>query len=360
MGLTTLGLIAIALVLVILFQISQANEMVGSLKGEEKQRASSDNVNAILMMVFSIGFIVLTVWSAWYYRDFYLPEPSSIHGDWIRDMFFWTLVATVPVFIGANFVLFWFAWRYKREEGKKAYFYPENHKLELIWTVIPAIVMVLLVFEGMRNWLKITGPAPEEAIILEATGQQFKWDLRYAGKDNLLGTKSVKYIGSENPMGQDWADANNKDDFNTDTLYLPLNTPVKVKINALDVLHSFYLPHFRVKMDAVPGIPTQFWFTPTKTTEFMRKELDNPAFNYELACAELCGSGHFNMRKVVKVVEKAEFDQWLNKQEPTYAKLGKPAPPIDPFKKKLKKKHDHQDDHDHASNKDKSGKLSGL
>ena len=125
-------------------------------------------------------------------------------------------------------------------------------------------------------------------------------------------------ISAENKLGQDWADDRNHDDFIADELHMQVGKPVLVKINSIDVLHSFFLPHFRVKMDAVPGIPTQFWFTPTKTTQQMRDETGNPDFVYELACAELCGQSHFNMRKVVVVEEEEEFKKWWAEQKVTY------------------------------------------
>ncbi len=374
MGTTTIGIICIILVMAILFQIAKASELTSIIKGGEDEKLDAEgnyvlqegtpgenqgNGNAIMSMIFVVGFLVLTVWSAWYYRGLYLPEPSSVHGMWIRNMFFWTLVATVPVFLITNFVLFYFAYKYRARKGHKAYHYAENNRLEVIWTVIPAIVMVLLVFEGMRSWLKITAPAPEDAIVIEATAQQFNWTLRYSGEDNDLGKKSVKYIDGENTLGQNWLDKPNYDDFITDTLFIPVNRPVQIKINSIDVLHSFYLPHFRVKMDAVPGIPTQFWFIPTKTTEDLRKLEDNPNFNYELACAELCGQAHFNMRKPVYVGTEAEYQAWLKRQKPTIEKLGGNKY-IKTFEKKLediKKKelelkqdhhHHHGDDGHHA------------
>ncbi|OWY24194.1 cytochrome c oxidase subunit II [Sphingobacteriales bacterium UPWRP_1] len=317
---TFLGLSIIALVLVIVFQIAKANELVASLKGEEVV-INRNRINAMLFLLFLIFGMIGAVWSTFHYAPKFLPVPSSEHGVWLRNMFFWTLVATVPVFIVTHIALFIFTFQYKHDGTRSAYYFPGSNRLELIWTAIPAVVMILLVYEGMRSWYKITGPAPKEAMVVEATGQQFFWTLRYGGADNKTGKKSVKLINGDNALGLDWEDKDNHDDFIADELHLKVNQPVLVKISAIDVLHSFYLPHFRVKMDAVPGIPTQFWFTPTKTTKQMREELNNPNFNYELACAELCGQAHFNMRKVVVVEEEAEFNQWLAKQEPAYAKM---------------------------------------
>ncbi len=321
MSATVLGIITIALVLIILFQISKASESIAILKDEEKAMEASNKVHAFLFMAFLIVGLIGSFYSAYWFKEAYLPFPSSEHGAWLRSMFQWTLVVTVPVFVITHIALFYFTFKYKKEKGRKSYYYSHNNKLELIWTVIPAIVMILLVYEGIRNWFKITGPAPTEAIVVEATAQQFLWTIRYSGEDNELGVKNIRLIGPDNAVGQDWTDAANKDDFVANEIHLPIGKPVVFKLNALDVLHSFYLPHFRVKMDCVPGIPTQFWFTPTKTTAEMRKTF-GPDFNYELACAELCGAAHYNMRKVVIVETEEEYEAWLKEQQPTYKQLG--------------------------------------
>lgn len=318
---TILGLIVIFLVLLIFFQIAKASELISVLKGEEKVAANTNKIHAVLFLLFLIFGLVGSVWSAFHYAPLFLPEPSSEHGVWLRTMFFWTLVATVPVFIVTHILLFGFSFKYQKKKGNIGYYYPHNNRLEMIWTIIPAIVLILLVYEGMRNWYKITGPAPQEAMVVEATGQQFLWHIRYSGADNKLGKKHITKIEGSNTLGQDWADKNNHDDFFADEIHLPVGKPVVFKIGALDVLHSFYLPHFRVKMDAVPGVPTQFWFTPTRTTAEMREELGNPKFNYELACAELCGQAHYNMRKVVVIESEEDYQKWLKEQKPLYAQI---------------------------------------
>lgn len=316
-----LGLVIILLVLFVVFQIAKASEAISILKGGEASSKEKNNrLHGVLFLLVMIIGLPASMWSAWYYSEWFLPAPASVHGVWIDNMFFWTSVACIPVYFLTHIALFVFSYMYSGKENGKAYYFPGSNKLELIWTAIPAFVMVLLVYSGISSWYKITGDAPKDSMIVEATGQQFAWTLRYAGADNKLGTKMIKLIGSDNTFGQDWKDAANKDDFQADTLHLVLNKPVLIKINALDVLHSFFLPHFRVKMDAVPGIPTQFHFTPTKTTAQMRKELNDPNFNFELACAELCGQAHFNMRRVVVVEEESAFKQWFAAQESLYKK----------------------------------------
>ncbi|MCB0515405.1 MAG: cytochrome c oxidase subunit II [Bacteroidetes bacterium] len=317
-----LAIISVFLIIVILFQVSKIAELVTEVKGEEEAIIRNNNLQANLFIIFLVVGMIAAVWSAIHYSPLFLPASSSAHGAWIENMFFWTWMATIPVFFITHVLLFWFVYKYKGQPGKLAYYFSHSNKLEILWTSVPAAVMIALVVVGMNNWYKITGTAPDDAVVIEATGMQFKWDLRYAGKDNVLGKKSVRLISDANPFGQDWEDQGNMDDFLADTLHLPLNKPVLMRINALDVLHSFYLAHFSVKMDAVPGIPTQFWFVPTKTTRQMREELNNPEFNYELACAELCGSAHYNMRKVVVVDTEEDFNKWLAAQSPISTMFG--------------------------------------
>jgi len=318
---TILALVAIALLIVLLFQISKAGEYISDIKGEEDGVSRNDRFQASMFLFTLIFGMIGIVWSSFYYADkfLFLRPPMSAHSEGVNSMYIWTLISIVPVFFITQILLFWFAFKYKRDDNRRATFFPESNKLELIWMLVPAVVMVLLVFEGMRNWLKITGPAPETAMIIEATAQQFKWDIRYSGEDNQLGVKRVGWITEDNPYGINWEDGASKDDFMANEIVLVKDVPVKVKINSLDVLHSFYLPHFNVKMDAVPGIPTQFWFTPVMSTEEARLEFEDNEFGYELACAELCGKAHFNMRKEVRVVSQAEFDEWKAEQKTIYA-----------------------------------------
>ena len=223
-------------------------------------------------------------------------------------------------FFATNTLLLFFAFKYRFNKNRKANFYPVNHKLELIWTVIPAIVMAILVFTGWRTWRDITSQAPSDAVVIEITGHQFGWYVRYAGEDdNQLGNYNYKLIDETNSIGIDYTDKNSFDDFTATELHLPKGKPVLLKIHAQDVLHSVYLPYHRVKMDAVPGMPTKFWFHPDKRTEEMRAELGNPDFNYEIACTEICGRGHFAMKLKLVVEEQDEFEKWKKEQKPFLA-----------------------------------------
>jgi cytochrome c oxidase subunit 2 len=182
-------------------------------------------------------------------------------------------------------------------------------------------------------WFRITGEAPKDAMVVEVTGSQFKWEFRYPGKDKILGKKYFKAIneGANNPLGQLWDDPANHDDlYVNDEMHLVVNRPVKLVINAKDVIHDVGLTHFGLKMDAVPGTPTTMWFTPTITTADMKKKSGDPDFVYELSCDQMCGQGHFKMRGTIIVESQEEYDAWMAKQKPKYFLAN---PQFDPEKK---------------------------
>lgn len=316
-----LGILAILLILVIIFQITRAGEQLSELKDEEAEQAMWDGVHAKLFLLFLVFGMVGAFYSVYAYADLFLPT-GSVHGEYLDSMWFWSLAAILPIFVLTHILLFVFTYIYKYDKNRKAKYFPHDNRLELIWTLIPAIVMVFLVMEGMRNWLKITGPASEEALVIEATGEQFKWTLRFPGEDGILGKKVIREISATNPYGQDWDDTANEDDFVATTdIYLPVDREILVKINSHDVLHSFFLPQFQVKMDAVPGIPTRFKFTPKLTTKKYREMKDDPEAMFELACTELCGPSHWNMKRTFYVVEQEEYDAWAKEQEPYYKQM---------------------------------------
>ena len=177
-------------------------------------------------------------------------------------------------------------------------------------------MLTVLIITGLNAWNDITGPASEDAEVIEVIGQQFAWTVRYPGvKDKQLGKVDYRLIDEINEFGLDLKDQNTHDDFKALELHIPVGKEVLLKIRAKDVLHSVFLPHFRVKMDAVPGMPTQFKFTATKTTQQMRDETHNPEFNYEMACTEICGRGHFSMRMIVIVEDEASYEKWKAGQD---------------------------------------------
>ncbi len=353
-----LGFLIAVLLVVVFVQIGKINEIVARLRGQEVADRDGDEISAKLMVVFMVLFLVGSTASAIFYKDSMLGygplELATPHALAIQGLINTTIFFTGIVFIVTHIALFLFAYKYRRKEGRVAKFIDDNHTLEIIWTAIPAVVMAILVTMGLYVWNNTMADVGEEEkpiafvstdmseedikegvgdntyLEIEATGMQFAWILRHPGPDGLIGEKNYKMIDAENQLGQDFSDAKNIDDIILDELVLPVGQKVRVRITSRDVLHNFAIPHFFVKMDAVPGMPTYFVFTPTITTEQYRENLSShpdwqvPAdatdpdskmrweeFNYELACAELCGRSHYSMRKIVKVVSREEYNQWL-------------------------------------------------
>jgi cytochrome c oxidase subunit 2 len=239
------------------------------------------------------------------------------------------------VFFITQILLFWFAYKYQYSEKRKAYYFPHNNNLELIWTVVPAIFLTVLVGFGLFYWFRITGDAPKDSLVVEVTGKQFGWIFRYPGKDNVFGKKYFRNISDNknNQLGLLWDDPASHDDIVVgNTIYLIVGKPVKLVINSRDVIHDVGLAHFRMKMDAVPGTPTTMWFTPKFTTAEMKKRTGNPDFVYELSCDQMCGKGHFSMRGVVEVVTPEEFILWKAKQTPNYVQVNENKNPAGPAK----------------------------
>ena len=333
------------LLAVVIVQIAKVTELSARIRGEEEVELRSNRAQGRWMLIFGVGFFAFCIWTAAYFKNWMLGygphESASVHGVELDKLFNVTLGFTGIVFILTHIALFWFTWKYHGRRGQKASFISHNNTLEIWWSAIPAVVMTFLVVKGLIAWNEVMADVdPEEDHIeIQASGEQFLWNIRYPGPDGVLGTTNFRLInGGNNPLGQDWNDKKNLDDFIPADIVLPVGKKVRVRITAKDVLHNFYLPHFRVKMDAVPGIPTYFVFTPTKTTDEYRIALSEypeyqqlydesdpqlgtiwENFNYELACAELCGNGHYSMKKLVRIVTQEEYDQWLSEQQSYYA-----------------------------------------
>jgi cytochrome c oxidase subunit II len=315
-----LAVLVVVLIFIVIFQIAKASEYVSILKGEKKAREQSNRINGFLL----IAFLVLGLIGVYYCNDLLkgkiLGESASEQGEGVDTLIYVTLAITGVVFVLTQIALFWFAFKYQEKEGRKAFYFPHNNKLEVIWTVIPAIALTVLVAFGLKHWFQLTSDAPKDAQIVEVTGKQFNWIFRYPGKDGQLGRRDFKNIdpSAGNELGLDWNDPLNKDDFMPTEVHLVVGKPVKFVIGSRDVIHDVGLPHFRMKMDAVPGIPTTLWFTPKYTTKQMQEKTGNPEFTFEISCDQMCGSGHYSMRGVIVVETQAEFDAWVAKQKSTY------------------------------------------
>ena len=292
-------------------------------------------------LVFMAFLYAMMVYCLIFMNVLMLPESASIEGEHDDNLFnitFW-LIGIVQFVM--QFIIFYFTFKYKGNKNRKAKFYADSHKLEVIWTVTPAIVLAFLIGYGLWQWNDVMDLSDDkDAIVIEVYSQQFRWDARYAGDDNTLGLGNVNYIdiNNLNTMGVDMSDPNSQDDKQVTELYLPKGRKIHFKFRSQDVLHSAYMPHFRAQMNCVPGMVTEFGFTPKFTTEEMRLNLEviektnginkirmaegevPYEFDYLLLCNKICGASHYNMQMKITVVEQDEYDKWIAKQ-PTLASV---------------------------------------
>jgi cytochrome c oxidase subunit 2 len=252
----------------------------------------------ILIVIASVLFHVLAPWHA--------APPASNWGS-IDTTLFITLIISGIFFIAITVFMALAIMRYRHKEGARAHYQPESKKLEFWLIVVTSIGIAAMLAPGLvvyNDFIRV----PKEAYELEVVAQQWQWTYRFPGQDGKLGKSDIKFVDATNPLGIDPKDPAGQDDvlIKNNEIRLPLNRPVKVLLRSKDVLHDFYIPQIRSKMDMVPGMVSYFWFTPTKTGK------------YEVLCAEFCGVGHYNMRGQMIVEEQGAFDQWLSGQ-PTFA-----------------------------------------
>lgn len=365
-----LGVLAVA-------QLTRVYELTRKLSGKREEEVSTkDNrLNGGLLLLFMFLFYGLLIWLMLDYGDeLLLYHPAAEHGTSVDNLMIFNLVILLVVFFITQTLLFWFSYKYFGKEGRRAFFYPHNNKMELIWTVIPAIFLAVIIIYGLTTWNKVMDEPSEDALHVEIYGKQFDWTIRYPGEDGKLGPTNYLLISTSNPLGiitqehirkkieakkedidskkgtleeevlPDWKREKIQDeiaklkrdiarirnlkdqegmDFEsgyddkvvTDTLHLPKGQEVNFQIRSRDVIHSAYMPHFRAQMNAVPGMKTSFKFTPTITTDSMRTIRENPDFDYQLVCNKICGTSHYNMQMGMKVEEKEAFWDWLDQQE---------------------------------------------
>jgi cytochrome c oxidase subunit 2 len=252
-------------------------------------------------LFFALATLALVLVATFYFGRSWLPPLTSDRVD-IDSAIWISLLVTGAVFILTNLLLAYFSWRFQDREGAKAAYWHDNPRLEWGWTLVTALIMAVFTFNALALWARVTSAAPPDAFVVEVTGQQFAWNVRYPGKDGVFGRTDAKLVNPEtsNFIGLDKSDQGAADDVMLlNQMYLPLDRPVSVRLRSMDVIHSFFLPNFRVKMDAVPGMTSETWFVPKQ------------AGDYEIACAEHCGLGHYRMRGLLHVVPQADFDQAL-------------------------------------------------
>lgn len=252
---------------------------------------------ALAIALLVLGSVLFHVFSPWW------QTPLASNWGSIDTALNVTMAICAIAFVGLNLFMAWAIWKYRHRPGRRAHYEPENAGLEKRLTLWTAIGIAGMLAPGLIAWNEYV-TVPAEAAVIEATGQQWQWGFRYPGRDNVLGTAAVEHITADNPFGMNPRDPYGRDDvlIETNEVHLPIGKPVKVVLRSKDVLHDFYVPHFRAKMDLVPGIVTYFWMTPTV------------GGTYEILCAELCGVGHHQMRGNVIVEDQRSFDAWLAEQ----------------------------------------------
>ena len=312
-----------------------------------------NSVNGYLMFAF-VGFIyIFTIYSLFEWSDLVLGTPASEHGVEVDNLMYISMLLIFFVQTVTQFLLHYFAFKYRGKKGQKALYFADNNKLEAVWTIIPVIVLAGLILYGLYTWNNIMFYEEDEDVIyVELYAKQFSWEARYAGEDNTLGKANVRYIEGINTLGVDLSDPAAQDDKVVTELHLPKGKKVVFKIRSQDVLHSAYMPHFRAQMNCVPGMITQFAFVPTVTTAEMRQDeaiiakvdkinkirakkstelvakgeeaLDPYTFDYLLLCNKICGVSHYNMQMKIVVDTPEDFKKWLN-EKPALAQQWKEA-----------------------------------
>ncbi len=323
-------IIAVLLGVLVTARLLNVVQLASSLSGEDKDetQARHDKWNGIGMMTFMIAGLGLMIYMTLKYQPFMLPEAASKHGKETDFLLNINFAVIGIVFFITQIALFWFVYKYRHSASRRAYFYPENMKLEMLWTIIPTIVLSALIITGLSSWNRITNDVNKgDGMVVQVYGYQFNWITRYAGADNMLGKSNFRLIADDNPLGVDVSDPAAADDIMTkaNEMYIPVGQPILFEFDSRDVLHSAYFPHFRAQMNCVPGMTTRFYMEPTITTAQMREITGNEKFDYVLVCNKICGVAHYTMKMKVVVVEQAEFDSWLKGERPVV-----PAPEVVP------------------------------
>jgi cytochrome c oxidase subunit 2 len=249
-----------------------------------------------------------------YWNHFLLPGASSVHGEIIDGLMSFTMNLILVVFFILTPLLFYYAFKYRGKKTNTAYFYSHNNKLEIIWTIVPTIVLSCVIVYGLQTWNKAMNPDTSQSKVIEIYAKQFDWTARYSGSDNQLGKANYKLVKGRNQLGVDLNDEKSEDDIVVREVHLVKDQSVLLKFRSRDVIHSAYLPHFRVQMNCVPGMNTQFAFTPTQTTAEM-KEQEGEDFEFILLCNKICGVAHYNMQMKFVVETQEEYDAWIVEQK---------------------------------------------
>ena len=348
-----LSLTILVLIGISVWQIAKIFELSQSKKENTQVANDNDNrYNGQLMFAFLLFIYGITLYSFWKWGDVLLPEAASEHGSEYDNLMWISFAIIFFVQTITQALLHYFSYKYHGKKGQKALFYADNDRLEAIWTIIPVITLAGLILYGLYTWTDIMSVEEnEEALVVELYAQQFNWKARYAGDDGVLGDANVRFLqdfDGRNLVGIDATDPNGLDDVIVQELHLPEGREVIFKMRSQDVLHSAYMPFFRAQMNCVPGMITEFAFTPNKTTDEMRLDPDVVAkvkkinkiraenskalvangeealepyvFDYLLLCNKICGASHYNMQMKIVVDTPEEFEKWMADQQ-TFAQV---------------------------------------
>ncbi|WP_333696762.1 cytochrome c oxidase subunit II [Flavobacterium sp.] len=343
-----LVLVVLVLVSVAIWQLTKIFDLTqvgGQTDNSQVANDNDNNVNGYLMFAFLVFIYLTTIFCVVKYGHFPLiGNSASEHGVEVDRLMWISLILIFIVQTITQALLHYFSFKYRGKKGNVALYFADNNKLEMIWSIIPAATLAGLILYGLYAWTNImfVDEETEKPMVVEIYAKQFGWEVRYAGEDNILGKANVRYIEGVNTLGIDLADPNAQDDIQANELHLPKGKKVLFKIRSQDVLHSAYMPHFRAQMNCVPGMVTQFAFTPTVTTEEMRNTpeiqekvaninkiraeksaqliaknqegLDPYVFDYLLLCNKICGKSHYNMQMKIVVETPSEFKKWLSEK----------------------------------------------
>ncbi|MBL7932178.1 MAG: cytochrome c oxidase subunit II [Bacteroidia bacterium] len=332
-----LVLLAIVLLIIAGHQLLRIIELSRSLKKTKEWQITDTDNNMMgkALLLFMFLFFAFFFWQVNRWMDRSLPPSASEHGVLIDQLWDANMYLITVVFLITNAFLFWFGYKYRGNSAKKAVYYPHNNKLELLWTVVPAIALAFIIIFGLKYWNEIMKDAEDpNRITIELYAKQFDWTARYTGKDGKLGETDFRQITGSNAVGMDTADvAGNDDIIVKNEFHIPVGREIELCMRSRDVIHSAYLPHFRAQMNCVPGMITYFKFKPTKTTAEMRKDpytvkmmeginkqraLENKEpveFDYLLLCNKICGASHFNMQMNLVVDTEEDYQAWIKKQK---------------------------------------------
>ena len=369
-------MIKVLIILCVIIFVAQIVRIfeIGNLLSKTKNEVSdsSNHINGVFLLIAGIGLVIFFFWQRAEWMDQTLPMAASEHGPVIDQLWDVTMGLIIIVFLFLTPILFGVSYYFRGRDDRKASYITHNNKLEFFWTAIPAVILLALISYGLNVWGQIVNQDIKDAIVIEIYAKQFGWSARYAGEDNQLGSANVRFVGGKNELGviseatknsqiksldtkiQKLEQERNasinpadkklisqrieklikkkktlityfittkkedllaaEDDIVTKELHLPVGKKVLFKFRSQDVIHSAYLPHFRVQMNCVPGTTTQFAFTPTITTNEMKTQLENELFDYVLLCNKICGNAHYNMQMKVVVESEEEYNEWLESQ----------------------------------------------